>query len=425
MAQLTAVILGGGRGTRLDPLTRMRAKPAVPIGGKFRLIDIPMSNCLHSGVRNIFILTQFNTESLHRHIYNTYRFDQFSKGFVRILAAQQTSDNQDWYQGTADAVRKNLRFLKSADEHIIILSGDHLYRMDYRKFFQHHLDTNADITIAVKPINRQEASEFGILKVNGDFRITDFVEKPKEDDILDAYQTEPTLFEKFEIETHGRTHLASMGIYIFRKEALFDVLSDNTKEDFGKEVIPDNLKNKNVYAYFFDGYWEDIGTMRAFFEAHFELTQPVPRFNFYDEDYPFYTHARFLPASKIYNCQINQSLIAEGSILLGSIIEHSVVGIRAFIDEGTYVQRSVIMGNSYYETIKDRNRNKNEHVPNLGIGNNCIIRNAIIDMDCKIGNNVQLINKDNLQDADTDLYSIHDGIIIIPKGTVIPPYTII
>ena len=425
MPQLTALILGGGRGTRLDPLTRFRAKPAVPIGGKFRLIDIPMSNCLHSGVRNIFILTQFNTESLHRHIYNTYRFDQFSKGFVRILAAQQTSDSQDWYQGTADAVRKNLRFLHSADDHIIILSGDHLYRMDYRDFFKHHLETDADITIAVKPINRQEASEFGILKVNDKLRITDFVEKPAEDEVLDAYQTDPVLFERFHLEPHGRTHLASMGIYIFKKEVLFDVLDNNSKEDFGKEVIPDNLKKKNVFAYFFDNYWEDIGTMRAFFEAHFELTKPIPQFNFYDEDYPFYTHARFLPASKIYNCQIHQSLISEGSILLGSIIEHSVVGIRAFIDEGTYVQRAIIMGNSYYETIHDRNINKDKNVPNLGIGNNCIIRNAIIDMDCKIGNHVQLINKDNLHEADGDLFAIRDGIIIIPKGTVLPAHTII
>ncbi len=425
MAQLTAVILGGGRGTRLDPLTRMRAKPAVPIAGKFRLIDIPMSNCLHSGVRNIFIVTQFNTESLHRHIHNTYRFDHFSRGFVRILAAQQTSDNQDWYQGTADAVRKNLRFLNSADEHIIILSGDHLYRMDYRKFFKHHLETNADITIAVKPINRQEASEFGILKINDKLRITNFVEKPHEDEILDSYQIDPALFDKFHLEAHGRTHLASMGIYIFKKDVLFDVLLNNNKEDFGKEVIPENLKREKVFAYFFDGYWEDIGTMRAFFEAHFELTKPVPQFNFYDEDYPFYTHARFLPASKIYNCQIHQSLISEGSILLGSIIEHSVVGIRSFIDEGTFVQRSIIMGNSYYETINDRNKNKDSNVPNLGIGNNCIIRNAIIDMDCKIGNSVQLINKDNLQEADNELFAIRDGIIIIPKGTVIPAHTII
>ncbi|HID38050.1 MAG TPA: glucose-1-phosphate adenylyltransferase [Calditrichaeota bacterium] len=425
MTHLTAVILGGGRGSRLDPLTRMRAKPAVPIGGKFRLIDIPMSNCLHSGVRNIFILTQFNTESLHRHIYNTYRFDYFSKGFVRILAAQQTSDNQDWYQGTADSVRKNLRFLNTVDDHIIILSGDHLYRMDYRDFFKHHLDSDADITIAVKPVNRQEASEFGILKVNDKLRITDFVEKPYQDEVLDAYQTSPSLFARFHLEAHGRTHLASMGIYIFKKEALFDVLSNNIKEDFGKEVIPHNLKRKKVFAYFFDGYWEDIGTMRAFFEAHFGLTKPVPQFNFYDEDYPFYTHARFLPASKIYNCQIHQSLISEGSILLGSIIEHSVVGIRAFIDEGTYVQRAIIMGNSYYETINDHNNNKEKGVPNLGIGNNCIIRNAIIDMDCKIGNHVQLINKDNLQESDSELFAIRDGIIIIPKGTVIPAHTII
>jgi len=425
MSELTAVILGGGRGTRLDPLTRMRAKPAVPIGGKFRLIDIPMSNCLHSAVRKIFILTQFNTESLHRHIHSTYRFDHFNKGYVRILAAQQTSEHQDWYQGTADAVRKNLQFLKSAEDHIIILSGDHLYRMDYEKFFQHHLEMGADITISVKPVHAHEASEFGILKTDKNTNITDFYEKPESEEILDQYKISNDVFENFDIESHGRSHVASMGIYIFKKEVLFELLEDNLKEDFGKEVIPDSLNRKKVCAYFFDGYWEDIGTMRSFFEAHFELTKPVPKFNFYDETYPFYTHPRFLPASKIYNCQINQSLVSEGSILLGSIVEQSVIGIRSFIDEGTFVQRSIIMGNTFYETIDDRNLNQKQGLPNLGLGNNCIIRNSIIDMDCKIGNNVQLINKDNKTHADGDNYTIRDGIIIVPKGVTIADNTII
>ena len=425
MSGLTAIILGGGRGTRLDPLTRMRSKPAVPIAGKFRLIDIPISNCIHSGVRKIFVLTQFNTESLHRHIHTTYRFDTFSNSYIRLLAAQQTSENQDWYQGTADAVRKNLRYFQSADEHIIILSGDHLYRMDYEKFFKYHKKMKADMTIAVKPIVRREASEFGILKTNNQGWITEFYEKPQTDDVLDQFKIDSLLFDNFQIEQRDRSHVASMGIYIFKKKVLFDLLEKNKKEDFGKQIIPDSLGSRKIAAYFFDGYWQDIGTMRSFFDVHFELTQPVPPFNFYDEQYPFYTHPRYLPASKIHNCQINQSIVAEGSILLGSIIEQSIVGIRAFIEEGTFVKRAIIMGNTRYETIAERNANSEHNRPNLGIGRNCVIRNTIIDLDCKIGNNVQLINKDNKKTDDGDFYAIRDGIIIIPKGSVVPDNIII
>jgi len=425
MGSMTALILGGGRGSRLDPLTRMRAKPAVPIGGKFRLIDIPISNCIHSGIREMFILTQFNTESLHRHIHAAYRFDNFSNSHIRLLAAQQTSENQDWYQGTADAVRKNLHYLKSAKDDIIILSGDHLYRMDYREFHRYHKKMNADMTIAVKPIVRHEASEFGILKADEKGWITDFVEKPNTDELLDEYKVGPKLFETFKLEQADRTHIASMGIYIFKKKVLFDLLDKNDKEDFGKEIIPDSINKNKIAAYFFDGYWEDIGTMHAFFNSHFELTQPLPRFNFYDEEYPFYTHARFLPASKIYNCQINQAIVAEGGILLGSIIEHSVIGIRSFIEEGTFVQRSIIMGNTRFETLEERNANRSKGTPNLGIGNNCIIRNAIIDLDCRIGNNVQLINKDKKENYEGENYSIRENIIIIPKDSTIPDNTII
>ncbi len=283
MNQMTAVILGGGRGSRLDPLTQVRSKPAVPIGGKFRLIDIPMSNCLHAGVRDIFILTQFNTESLHRHIYDSYRFDNFSRGSIRILAAQQTTDNNDWYQGTADAVRKNITFFKNAHEHIIILSGDHLYRMDYRSFLRYHVEKDADISIAVKPVFEKETGEFGILKTDGEGRITEFVEKPREKEVLDHFRIERPLFDEFNIDPGDRRHVASMGIYIFKKNVLFKLLENNKKEDFGKEIIPDSLKTQNVFAYFFDGYWEDIGTIRAFFDAHMDFTTPIPKFNFYDE----------------------------------------------------------------------------------------------------------------------------------------------
>lgn len=425
MDELTAIILGGGRGSRLNPLTRLRAKPAVPIGGKFRLIDVPISNCLHSGVRKIFILTQFNTESLHRHIHNTYRFDTFSKGYLRLLAAQQTSDNQDWYQGNADAVRKNLMFFESADDHIIILAGDHLYRMDYQKFFDYHLKVKADISIAVKPIYEHEAVEFGILKTDKKGIITDFYEKPEDPDILEKFRIDQTLFDHFKTEVKNRSHVASMGIYIFKKNILFKLLKNSDHQDFGKEIVPSALSEHKVAAYFFDGYWEDIGTMRSFFDAHMRMTHPVPEFNFYDENYPFYTRPRYLPASKINNCQINHCLVSEGCILLGSIIEHSVIGIRSFVDEGTLIQRSILMGNQYYETIINRNRNRELGKPNLGIGNNCIIRNAIVDLDCYIGNNVQLINKDNQINIESDLYSIKDRIIIIPKETVIPDNTII
>jgi glucose-1-phosphate adenylyltransferase len=425
MARLTALILGGGRGTRLQPLTNLRAKPAVPIAGKFRLIDIPISNCIHSGIKYIFILTQFNTESLHTHIHNTYRFDNFTKGYIRILAAQQTAENQDWYQGTADAVRKNLLFLSSADDHIIILSGDHLYRMDYRKFFDYHLTTGADISIAAKPIYMHEAKDFGILKTTPEGKITDFYEKPETEDILNEYRIDPALFNSFNIDPKDRTHVASMGIYIFNKQTLFDSLENNQMEDFGRQIIPKSIKELKVNAYFFDGYWEDIGNIRTFYSAHMELTKPIPRFNFYDEDYRFFTRPRYLPASKVNNCHINQSIIAEGSILLGSIIENSIIGIRSFIDEGTLVQNSIIMANTRYETVEDRMLNRQKGKPNLGIGSNCVIKNSIIDMDARIGDNVQLINKDNINETFHSNYAIRDGIIIIPKGSIIPENTII
>ena len=297
--------------------------------------------------------------------------------------------------------------------------------MDYSKFFEYHLKMNADITISVKPIFSHEASEFGILRSDKKGWIKAFVEKPKTQELLDKFQIDEASFANFKVEPQGRTHVASMGIYIFKKEILFELLNESDKEDFGGEIIPDSLDKKKLAAYFFDGYWEDIGTMRAFFEAHFELTQPVPRFNFYDEEFPFYTNPRFLPASKITNCQINQSVVAEGSILLGSIIENSIIGIRSFIETGTLLQRSIIMGNMNYETLEERSENQKNNRPNLGIGNNCIIRNAIVDMNCKIGNNVQLINKDNKQHDDGENYAIREGIIVIPKGSVITDNTII
>jgi glucose-1-phosphate adenylyltransferase len=315
--------------------------------------------------------------------------------------------------------------MRSVGDHLIILSGDHLYRMDYQKFFRHHLEKDADISIAVKPIFETETSGFGILKVDEKGVITEFYEKPNSQEILDQYRIAPELFDHFHIEAKNRSHVASMGIYIFKKEVLFKILQESDKEDFGKEIIPSSLNNHKVVCYFFDGYWEDIGTVRTFFDAHLNLTQPVPLFNFYDEEYPFFTRPRYLPASKTNNCHINQSIIAEGSILLGSIIEQAVIGIRSYVDEGTLIQRSILMGNSQYETIENRMLNQQQNRPNLGIGRNCIIKNAIIDLDCSIGNNVQLINKDNQSEVMEESYCIRDGIIIIPKGTVIGDNTII
>lgn len=425
MSDITALILGGGRGTRLEPLTKLRAKPAVPIAGKFRLIDIPISNCIHSGIRHIFILTQFNTESLHRHIHNTYRFDNFSRGYIRILAAQQTAASQDWYQGTADAVRKNLMYLENADDHIIILSGDHLYRMNYLEYFQYHLEQEADITIAVKPIYEEEAHQFGILKADSEGQITEFYEKPENQDILNDFRVDDVLFKNFGIESENRKHIASMGIYIFKKQILFDMLNNNHMEDFGREIIPTSLKNAKVYAYFFDGYWEDIGNIASFFNAHMDLTKQIPLFNFYDEEYRFFTRPRYLPSTKVVNCHISQSMIAEGAIVLGSKLENATVGIRAFIDEGVDIDRAIIMGNTRYETIEQRRINQENGKPNLGIGQNSVIRNAIIDLNARIGSNVQLINQQGVTETFQDNYAIRDGIIIIPKSFVIPHDTII
>jgi glucose-1-phosphate adenylyltransferase len=425
MSELTALILGGGRGTRLEPLTNLRAKPAVPIAGKFRLIDIPISNCIQSGITRIFILTQFNSESLHRHIHNTYRFDNFTRGYIRILAAQQTAGSQDWYQGTADAVRKNLQFFQSADDHIIILSGDHLYRMNYREYFQYHLDHEADITISVKPIYEEEADQFGILKADAKGEITEFYEKPDNKELLDSFRVDEVLFENFGIESNNRKHIASMGIYIFKKEVLFDMLDKNDMEDFGREIIPTSLKSAKVYAYFFDGYWEDIGNIASFFNAHMELTKSVPLFNFYDEEYRFFTRPRYLPSTKVVNCHIGNSIVAEGAIILGSRVESATIGIRSFIDENVDIDRAIIMGNTRYETIEERKANQERGKPNLGIGPNTIIKNAIIDLDTRIGANVQLINQESVTETFQDSYAIRDGIIIIPKGFTVTHNTVI
>jgi glucose-1-phosphate adenylyltransferase len=410
-SDVLAVILGGGKGTRLFPLTKYRAKPAIPFGGKFRIIDIPISNCLNSGLDKIFVLTQFNSQSLHRHIYSTYRLGRFSEGFVDILAAQQTTDSMDWYQGTADAVRQNLSFIEEVKaRYTIILSGDHLYRMDYNDFLNTHIKNNADITISVMPVCRKEASEFGILQVNKNKRVQTFVEKPSED-ILDSVIS-PGLPNK-------TPFLASMGIYVFTTRTLIDILSDNPSDDFGKHIIPEAIHKRSIIAHQFKGYWRDIGTMDSFFHANLELASFKPPFTFYDEKYPIYTRARSLPGSRLDNCTIEHTLMADGCFIEKSTIKNAVIGIRTIISKNTEIENSVIMGDDFYEP------GTAENLPHLGIGKNCVIHNAIIDKNARIGNNVKIINSKKKIDFDGDRYYIRDGIVVIPKNTIIEDFTVI
>ncbi len=425
MAKVVTIILAGGKGSRLFPLTKKRSKPAVPIAGRFRLIDFPISNCIHSGLRRIFILTQFSSESLHRHIFLTYRFDSFSKDYVTILSAQQTLESRDWYQGTADSVRQNLRFFRTEGDLALILSGDHLYRMDYRKFIDFHLDKKADISISVYPVPYEKASEFGLMKVDESGRITSFFEKPKEPEQLEMLKVSEKVFRQFGLEPAGRTHLASMGIYLFNWKVLNDLLATTSFEDFGREVIPFSLGKYKVYGFFFDGYWQDIGTIRSFFDAHMDMIQPLPRFNLYDEEKLIFSHARFLPGSKILFSEVNNSILNEGSIINHSRINHSIIGIRSRIGENSVIERSVIMGADFFESEDEKSHNAKKGIPDIGIGNNCEIRKAIIDKNARIGNGVKLINARSITDETTENYVIRDGIIVIPKNEIIPDGTVI
>jgi glucose-1-phosphate adenylyltransferase len=418
MKNVLAVILGGGQGTRLYPLTKYRAKPAVPIGGKFRLIDIPMSNCIHWDIKKIYVLTQFHTVSLHKHIFNTYKFDRFSTGFVQILSAQETLHSRDWYQGTADAVRKNIHFIKNQNvDVVVILSGDQLFRLNLKEFVKFHQEKNAEISIASTPVARESTGNFGILKINKDQKIIDFVEKPQNREILDNLEIPTELMNMPGKEKLNHPFLASMGIYIFNKNVLIDVLEKNQEEDFGGQIIPASIKANRVYTYIFTGYWEDIGTIRAFFEANLDFANPVPKFNFYDEYDPIYTNARFLPGSKIKNCEINHALLCEGSILEGSKISNSVIGIRAIIKEGSTLDHVVMMGADYYGDAPTIDTSK------MGIGKNCFIRNAILDKNVRVGDNVIIDYKGPKKEIETELYHIIDGIVVVPKNSYIPADT--
>jgi glucose-1-phosphate adenylyltransferase len=424
MASIVTAILAGGPGRRLYPLTKKRSKPAVPIAGRFRLIDIPISNCIHSGLQKIFILTQFSSESLHRHIFHTYRFDNFSKGFLTILSAQQTIESANWYQGTADSIRQNLRFLKESDL-VLILSGDHLYRMDYNKFIDFHLQKKADISISVYPVHYDQASQFGVMKVNKDGLIVDFFEKPKEPEELDKMKIPEEAFQQFQLDAAGRTHLASMGIYIFNQEVLKELLESTEFEDFGRDVIPFAIKQKKAVGYFFDGYWAEIGTIRSFYEANIALTQPLPQFNFYDEERPIFSRARFLPGSKIISSEVNNSILCEGSIINHSRINHSIIGIRSRIEKNSVIERSVVMGADFFETVEEFAQNEKTGIPHVGIGSNCEIREAIIDKNARIGKGVKLVNVRSISDETSENYVIKDGIIVIPKNEIIPDGTVI
>ncbi|MGA2480223.1 MAG: glucose-1-phosphate adenylyltransferase [Spirochaetia bacterium] len=426
MEKIVSIILGGGRGQRLYPLTAKRAKPAVPFGGKFRLVDIPISNCIHAGLREIYILTQFNSASLHRHINNTYRFDTFSKGFVEILAAEQTLESDDWYQGTADAVRKNfVHFADTSPTHYLILSGDQLYRMDLMDMFQKHLATGADVTVAAKPVSRDKASHLGILSTDVSYRIRRFIEKPAPREDISALAIPAKIRAKEELDSEGDAWLASMGIYIFSAAGMKKAL-DNSFTDFGSQIIPASLESLKVSAYVFDDYWEDIGTIRSFYEANIGLASINPDFNLYLEEAPIFTNRRDLPPSKINYSTISTSLAAEGSIITNANISNSIVGIRTIIESGANLDGVVCMGADYYETLSDRQRNSAAGEPNVGIGRSCIIKKAIIDKGARIGDNCRLgIDPLPRNDGDFENYSIRDGIIVIPKGTCLKPGTVI
>ena len=418
MQNVLGVILSGGRGQRLYPLTKFRSKPAVPLGGKYRLIDIPVSNCLNSHINRVFVLTQFNSASLNKHVVQTYKFDMFNGGFVDILAAEQTPDNSNWFQGTADAVRQSIKHLLPFEDvnYIIILSGDQLYQVDLRHIIEYHISKKADITVAASPVTAEAASSLGIMKIRQDGKTTAFKEKPGPEG-LTSMQSEK--------RADGRNYLANMGIYVFHKQLLVDLLTESTAADFGKDLIPQAVETHRVMAYVFDGYWEDIGTIRTFYDANLALTEPTPKFSFYDMQMPVYTHPRNLPGSKLNNCNIHQSILAEGCVLNGSDVKHSIIGVRSRIGNGTTVKYSIIMGADRFETIEQMEANAAKKIPNIGIGNHCTIINAIIDKDVRIGDNVSIINAHNLQEKDDEQYYIRDGIIVIPKGSLIRNGTVI
>jgi len=411
-----AIIMGGGAGTRLFPLTKDRAKPAVPLGGKYRIVDIPISNSLNSGLRSIYVLTQFNSMSLHRHIQASYKFDNFSRSFIDILAAQQTPEGSQWYQGTADAVRQNIRyFLERPFDYYLILSGDQLYRMDFRALLHQHIQTGAEITLATKPVHQNRVAEFGIMQSGVDRRIVRFVEKPTDAVLLQEMRMSRNLLRTVHSNQEEELFQASMGIYVFNRDVLVKCL-ENDLVDFGKHVIPQSIKDRQVHAFIFQGYWEDIGTVRAFYEANLDLTDVVPEYSFFDIEAPIYTHPRFLPGSIVNGATLRQAIISDGCIVSDAHIERSVIGIRSIIQSGATIRNSVVMGADYFE----HNRPGRADVPPIGVGRNCVIDRTIIDKNARIADDVVITPEGKPANLDAENYSIRDGIVVIPKNAVIP-----
>lgn len=429
MKKVLGIILGGGAGTRLYPLTKVRAKPAVPLAGKYRLIDIPISNCINSDILNIYVLTQFNSASLNQHISRSYGFSGVQQGFVEVLAAQQTPENMDWFQGTADAVRQYLWLLQELDfEEYLILSGDHLYRMDYRDFVRHHRETNADITLSVLPVDEQRASSFGLMKVSESGRIYDFSEKP-EGEQLHRMRVDTSALGLSAQEAQAKPYIASMGIYLFKRHVLMDLLNRQPRyPDFGKEILPNSAQEFNLQAYLFNDYWEDIGTIESFFKANLALAQqPNPPFSFYDRAAPIYTRARYLPPTKQLECHVSQSMISEGCILKECRISNSVIGIRSRIESGCTIHNSLIMGADYYPEDFERSSDCQRDTIPVGIGANSVIENAIIDKNVRIGCDVKILNKDRVEEADREQngFYIRSGIVTVLKDATIPDGTVI
>lgn len=424
-SQVLSVIMGGGQGTRLFPLTKERSKPAVPLAGKYRLVDIPISNCINSGLQRIYVLTQFNSASLHRHISQSYKFDHFSRGFVEILAAEQTFSSTSWYQGTADAVRKNLvHFLTHDFDYILILSGDQLYRMDFGRILTQHVESYADITIATLPVSRDNAKSLGIMQIDPERRITRFVEKPKEDEQLNALRLDRGSYERFGVQGDEEFFLASMGIYVFNRKVLLELL-DNNLTDFGKHILPSAIQTHRVFSTIFQGYWEDIGTIRSFFEASLDMASELPKFNLFDMGSPIFSRPRYLPGSKVNGAAIDHAVISDGCIINRARIVQSVVGIRSLVGEGCFLNRVVLMGADYYESETSILENQSLGRPAIGVGRNCRIENAIIDKNARIGDNCVISPAGKPADVDHPLYYIRDGIVIIPKNGILPHGTVI
>ena len=422
MTRVISLILGGGRGTRLYPLTKARSKPAVPIGGKYRLIDIPVSNCIHSGLHRIFVVTQFNSVSLHRHISNTYKFDPFEGGFVEILAAQQTMQHETWYQGTADAVRRNIPYF--TDKHydlVLILSGDQLYRMDFREMLRTHLDNKAAVTIATLPVAEEEARSCGIMRIQADGRVIDFEEKPKTQEKLGRVRTEPAWLENLGIQAKGRPYLASMGIYVFNTKTLVDLLASSTATDFGHELLPQTIARQRVQAHLFDGYWEDIGTVGAFHRANIDLTVDKPAFDFMRGEMPIFTRPRYLASSRVLGATIKNSLICDGCVIgRGAVIENSVIGVRSIIGENATIRDTYLMGSDYYEQPDDLAENQRVGRPNLGVGADSVIERAIVDKTARIGRGVRIVNETGVVDSEeAPTHLIRDGVVVVPRQSIL------